>query len=219
MPLEVRPEHGHLIPEFAIGCGGPGLAYGVRTDLQEDTALLVRTIATAPPGPTAPHLIWISYLLPAASIWIVATLLARDERSDPGSEAPSIAMASACGNVIMLGIPLAFAQFGPAVATTVAFIVLVHSPVLFLLAELHSVLADGLRASRMRGVAALSMPMGAVTFHRARAVGTSLFRATRAVWIDLATNPIIISILVGFVLQTTGVGLESISNATLSLLG
>ena len=36
MPLEVRPEHGHLNPELAIGCSGPGLAYGVRTDLQED---------------------------------------------------------------------------------------------------------------------------------------------------------------------------------------
>ena len=89
-------------------------------------ALLVRTIATAPPGSTAAHLIWISYLLPAAAIWILASLFARQDRSNSGSEAPAIAMASAYGNVIMLGIPLAFAQFGPKAATTIAFIVLVQ---------------------------------------------------------------------------------------------
>ena len=112
-------------------------------------ALLVRTIASAPPGSTAAHLIWISYLLPAAAIWILASLFARQDRSNSGSEAPAIAMASTYGNVIMLGIPLALAQFGPKAATTVAFIVLVHSPVLFLLAALHSELADGRRASRL----------------------------------------------------------------------
>ena len=99
-------------------------------------ALLVRTIATAPPGSTAAHLIWISYLLPVAAIWILASLFARQDRSNSGSEAPAIAMASAYGNVIMLGISLAFAQFGPKAATTIAFIVLVHSPVLFLLAAI-----------------------------------------------------------------------------------
>jgi predicted permease len=182
-------------------------------------ALLVRTIATAPPGSTAAHLIWISYLLPAASIWIAATLFARDEGSSPSSEAPSIAMASAYGNVIMLGIPLAFAQFGQVAATTVAFIVLVHSPVLFLLAELHSELADGFRASRLREAAALSMPMGGVALHRGRAVRKSLFRATRDVSIELTTNPIIIAILIGLLLRISGVGLDPISSAALSLLG
>ncbi len=181
-------------------------------------ALLVRTIATAPPGSTAAHLIWISYLLPAAAIWILASLFARQDRSNSGSEAPAIAMAAAYGNVIMLGIPLAFAQFGPKAATTVAFIVLVHSPVLFLLAALHSELADGRRASRLHE-AALLKPMGTVSPYRGRAVGASFVRATRDVSIDLATNPIMIAILIGLALRTSGVGLDPISSAALSLLG
>ena len=37
-------------------------------------ALLVRTIATAPPGSTAAPVIWITYLGPAAAIWILASL-------------------------------------------------------------------------------------------------------------------------------------------------
>ena len=77
-------------------------------------------------------------LLPAVAVWILASLFARQDRSNSVNEVPAIAMASAYGNVIMLGIPLAFSQFGPKAATTVAFIVLVHSPVLFLLAALHS---------------------------------------------------------------------------------
>jgi malonate transporter len=179
-------------------------------------ALLVRTIATAPPGSTAAYLIWISYLLPAGAIWILASLFTRQDRSNSGSEAPAIAMASAYGNVIMLGIPLAFAQFGPKAATTVAFIVLVHSPVLFLLAALHSEL-DGQRASRLHE-AALFKPMGATSPYRGRAVGASFVRATRDVSIDLATNPIMIAILAGLALRTSGVGHDPISRATLSLL-
>ena len=178
-------------------------------------ALLIRTIATAPPGSTAAHLIWISYLLPAAAIWILASLFARQDRSNSGGEAPAIAMASAYGNVIMLGIPLALAQFGPKAATTVAFIVLVHSPVLFLLAALHSELADGRRASHE---AALSKPMGTMSPYRARAAGASFVRATRDVSIDLATNPIMIAILIGLALRTSGVGLDPISSTALSLL-
>ena len=109
-------------------------------------------------------------------------------------------MASAYGNVIMLGIPLALAQFGPKAATTVAFIVLVHSPVLFLVAALHSELADGWRASRPQDAAVLE-PMGTMRLHRGRAVGSSLVRATRDVSIDLATNPIILAILIGLALR------------------
>ena len=180
-------------------------------------ALLIRTIATAPPGSTAAHLIWISYLLPAAAIWILASLFARQDRSNSGSEAPAIAMASAYGNVIMLGIPLALAQFGPKAATTVAFVVLVHSPVLFLLAALHSELADGRRASRLHE-AALLEPTGTMSPYRGRAVGASFVRATRDVSIDLATNPIMIAILIGLALRTSGLGLDPISSAALSLL-
>lgn len=180
-------------------------------------ALLVRTIATAPPGSTAAHLIWISYLVPAAVIWILASLFAQNDRSNSGGEAPAIAMASAYGNVIMLGIPLAFAQFGPTAATTIAFVVLVHSPVLFLLAALHGELAEIMRASPLQQSAVVE-PIGAVSLDRGRMVGASFVRATREVSIDLATNPIMIAIVIGLALRTSGLGLDSISSAALALL-
>lgn len=181
-------------------------------------ALLIRTIATAPTSSTAAHLIWGSYLLPAGLIWIAATLLARDERRRPHNDAPSIAMASAYGNVIMLGIPLALAQFGQASATTVAFIVLVHSPVLFLVAALHSELT-AISASRLHRAASISLPVGGAAVHQGTMLGTSLARALRDVSVELVANPIIIAILVGLVLRTSGIGLDPVSSAALSLLG
>src|SRR5262249_31556360 len=155
------------------------------------------TIATAPPSSTAAHLIWSSYLLPAALVWIAATFFAHDDEAQPGSASRSIAMVSAYGNVIMLGIPLAVAQFGQKAATTVAFIVLAHSPVLFLVAALHSQIADGLRFSPINGRTVATVPLGGVAIYRSRVIATSLVRATREVSIELATNPIIIAIIIG----------------------
>jgi malonate transporter len=127
-------------------------------------------------------------------------------------------MASAYGNVIMLGFPLALAQFGQASATTVAFIVLVHSPVLFLVASLHSELAEGLKVSRLQEAVETSVPAG-VAVHRGRVFGASLLRATREVSIELSTNPIILTIAVGLALRMTGIGLDPMTSTALSLLG
>src|SRR5262245_24092758 len=179
-------------------------------------ALLIRTIATTPPGTTAAQLIWGAYLLPAGLVWIVASVTAREDGAR--HEAPSIAMASAYGNVIMLGIPLALAQFGQASATTVAFIVLVHSPVLFLVAALHSELA-AISASRLHRAASISLPVGGAAVHQGTMLGTSLARALRDVSVELVANPIIIAILVGLALRTSGIGLDPVSSAALSLLG
>jgi malonate transporter and related proteins len=180
-------------------------------------ALLVRTITTAPPGSTTAHLIWMSYLLPAAAIWLLASLFARRDRSTLASEAPAIAMASTYGDVIILGVPLALAQFGSAAATTIALVVLVHSPALFLLAALHGEFIAARHASPPPEPA-LVEPVGTMAPRRDGAGGPSLVRVTRDVSIDLATNPIIIAILIGLALRTSGVALGPISSAALSLL-
>jgi predicted permease len=174
-------------------------------------ALLIRTIASAPPSTTEPHLIWSGYLIPIALVWLAGSLLARQR------EGATIAMASAYGNVIMLGIPLSLMQFGPAAATTVALIVLVHSPVLFLAAAAHSELVKGRARSQASGIGAAALASGG---------GPSLCmlfygfcQTLREVCIDLVTNPIILAILVGLVLRLTGTGLPPIADAAFALLG
>ena len=179
-------------------------------------ALLVRTIASAPPSETAPHLVWGSYLIPAAIVWIMATLYA-DQRGRSIKEAAAFAMASAYGNVIMLGIPLAFTQFGPGSATTVAFIVLVHSPALFLAAAMHTALAEVRRPPQATSPTSAGLP-AAHTVTNGSFVG-HIYRALHEVCRDLATNPIILAIFIGFLLRVAGIGLDPISSASLALLG
>jgi malonate transporter and related proteins len=181
-------------------------------------ALLIRTITSAPPGTTEFHLIWIAYLLPIVAVWIASTMLAR-ERSDPAKQgAASIARASAYGNVIMLGIPLALTQFGPTAATPVALIILVHSPVLFLAAAVHNELAK----SRIATLSPATNPSGlAVTTGTSTSfqVASNLGLAIREASIDLATNPIILAILAGLGLRLAGLTLPPVMDTALALLG
>ena len=166
-------------------------------------ALLIRTIASAPPSTTEPHLIWSGYLFPIALVWLAGSLLARQREGAP------IAMASAYGNVIMLGIPLSLMQFGPAAATTVALIVLVHSPILFLAAAAHSELVKGFARSQASGVGAATLAASG-----GPAFGRLLYgfgQAVRETGIDLVTNPIILAILAGLALRLTGTGLPPLS--------
>lgn len=180
-------------------------------------ALLIRTIATAPPSDTAAHLVWSGYLIPAMLVWLAATLYAL-LHGRSATEAASLAMASTYGNVIMLGIPLTLAQLGPVAATTVAFVVLVHSPILFLAASLHYGLAELGRPLEVKQVTATAVLQSGDGHARLGGRG-QLYRALREASRDLVTNPIIIAILVGLLLRVSDVGLDPISGGALSLLG
>lgn len=171
-------------------------------------ALLIRTISAAPASTTAPHLIWIAYLVPIAMVWLAGTFLANRR------EGASIAMASAYGNVIMLGIPLSLLQYGSAAATTVALVVLVHSPILFLAAAVHS---EATRANKRTQVGAsvgvMNMPPAAPGRMR-----ESFFLAIRETCVDLCTNPIILAILAGVILRFADAGLPPMLDAAFALL-
>ena len=127
-------------------------------------------------------------------------------------------MASAYGNVIMLGIPLTLTQFGPSAATTIAFIVLVHSPVLFLAASLHCALAEMRQPLEVNPATATAiLPIGGRL--SPGGAGAHFYRALRESSRELATNPIIIAILIGLLLRIVDIGLDPISSSALLLLG
>ena len=181
-------------------------------------ALLIRTIASAPPSSTAPYLILGGYLVPIALVSIVATVYAEEDYKGPKKSRSSIAMASAYGNVIMLGIPLAFAQFGPASATTVALIVLVHSPVLFLAAALQAEFEEARSGSVAREAIVVPRHIAKVV-HTGAMIATNLGRALGDVFVDLVTDPIIIGIGVGLLLRSSGAAVPLMADKALSLLG
>jgi len=201
-----------LVGYFAgrLKVGGPGLRkalldfclyFGI-------PALVLRTIAVPGAGAVHSYAIWTAYLAPVAMCWLVASSIAMAARPRGRIAASSAAMASTYGNVLMLGIPVTLLQFGPAAASVILMIVLVHSPVLFAAATIQSAVEASFRfvaAPMIMGVEAPSRPK---IFPRLLRLGS-----------DFITNPIILGILVGLAIRTMGLSLPAQIDSALAVLG
>ena len=100
-------------------------------------ALLFRMMATVEAPAVSPFGLWGSYFGATAVVWIAAVLVTRFVLGRPAADGASIAMGSAFGNIVMLGIPLALNRFGAEAATPIALIVSLSSPLLWFAATLH----------------------------------------------------------------------------------
>lgn len=177
-----------LLPEVA----GKGLGDFVFTIAMP--ALLFRTMITVPPPSAAPAALLITYFGANFITWIAATLLTRRPLARPGSDAPSIAMASCFGNTVMLGFPLGLSHFGEAAAAPMALIVALHAPVLWTLATLQQEWSD-------------------------REGGQPMLAHAGTVASDLLRNPVILGVVSGSVWRMTGIGLDPVLDKMLGLLG
>lgn len=156
-------------------------------------AMLFRTMAVATLPDVAPYRLWGAYFGAAALVWLLATLNARIVLGRDAADRAPIAMSSAFGNVVMLGIPLALAALGPEAAGPIALIVSLHTPILWLTASLHMGLAQSSAESSPRAIAV-------------------------ALATELARNPIILSILAGTLWRLTGLGLAPVPDKILLML-
>lgn len=140
-----------------------------------------------------PVKLWAAFFGAAAVSWIAATVLTSQVLRRPVEDAPSIAMSSSFGNVVMLGIPICIAAFGDVAGGPTAMLISVHTPVLFLVATLHQALVS---TGTQRTAAGIIRELG----------------------LELSRNPIIMAILVGTVWRLTGLGLHSTADRVLLLL-
>ena len=170
------------LSEFAFGLAVP--------------CLLLRTIATAEFPAVSPIRIWAAYFGAGAATWILASVLTAIALRRPVSDGATIAMGSVYGNIVMLGIPLNLATFGPAAAGPMALILAVNTPLLWLFGTLQMGWG-GREAAGGGGSGALALRLVA----------------------DLARNPIVIGIALGFALRATGLGLPALAEKVLSLVG
>lgn len=156
-------------------------------------ALLFRTMVDArPPGGETLRL-WGVYFGALAVVWLASAAVTHAMLRRPPEDQPMIAMSACFGNIVLLGIPIALAIYGPAAATPLAVITSIHTVVLWLAATLH---------------------VEAVSEH-----GTATVRSLlRELSVNLLTNPIIIAILAGTLWRQTGVGLGEAPRATIDLL-
>jgi malonate transporter and related proteins len=156
-------------------------------------AFLFRTMAKLEMA-QPPIALWLVFFGAAAFTWMVATIATRTVLGRPSIDAPSIAMSSCFGNVVMLGIPMSIAAFGDAAAAPAAMIVSLHTPTLFFVGALHQTVAADARQASLPGMA-------------------------RDLVLELVRNPIIMAILAGTIWRVTGFGLHPAIDRTLLILG
>ena len=156
-------------------------------------ALLFKTVATIGAQEAAPWGLWIAFFGGLAITWIVTALVSRGVEVLSPSGGAAASMAAGFGNLALLGTPLALSHFGNSVAVPLGMILSVHAPILWFAATLHRELA------RHSG-------------------SFSLTRTARELFINLATNGIVLGLLAGALWRTTGFDLHPIAEKMLSML-
>jgi malonate transporter and related proteins len=156
-------------------------------------ALLFKTVSTIASTDGAPWGLWVAFYGGLAITWIATTLVSRnfDDLSESGGAAA--AMAASFGNLALLGTPLALAHFGEQVAIPLGLILSIHAPILWTAATLHREL------SRHSGT-------------------LSLAKLARDLFMNLATNAIVLALAAGSLWRMTGLGLTPVVDKMLDML-
>jgi malonate transporter and related proteins len=157
-------------------------------------ALLFRSLATAPALQPGSGNIVFAYFGGLALIWALATVLTPAALRRPAVDAPTIAMASCFGNIVMIGIPLVLAVVGAAGAAPMAVLLSIHTPLLWFTGILHQQTAE------QRGDRSPTQ------------VATDLGR-------ELLRNPLLIAIAAGALWRLSGIALPTSLDSSLDLLG
>ena len=196
----------NIVPVFALialgfaaarsGYVGPSVAPGMLIFVFNLAipALLFRTSVNVDANAGAPWLLWAAFFSAVAMVWIVTTLVARLNPALSDSGGAAAAMATTFGNVALLGLPLAIAHFGKEAAVPVSLLLSIHAPLLWLAATLH---IESARQGRVPQPLLLLKQLA----------------------IELAKNPIVISLLAAALWRWAGLGLDPIADKFLELLG
>ena len=156
-------------------------------------ALLFKTVATMEPQQAAPWGLWLAFFGGLAITWIFAAFVSRFFETLSVSGGAAASMAAGFGNLALLGTPLALSHYGQSVAIPLGMILSVHAPVLWFTAMLHREL------SRHSG-------------------SFSLARTGKELFVNLATNGIVLGLLAGSLWRLTELGLHPIAESMLDML-
>jgi predicted permease len=144
--------------------------------------MLVKTIGGATLPDVAPGALLGAFFGAMAVTWALAALLTAVPLQRPQTDGAALGMGATFSNTVMMGIPICLAHFGAEAASILALIILVDTPLLWFIATMHLALAEG------------------------RAGGAFSARMTQIAW-RLGTNPIILGVVGGLLLQVSGAGL------------
>lgn len=156
-------------------------------------ALLFRTVVTMKPQAAAPFGLWFVFFGGLAITWIATALLSLKVNSLSASGGAAASMAAGFGNLALLGTPLILAHYGEQAAIPLGLILSVHAPILWFAALLHRELA---RHS------------GSISFTK----------LARELFLNLATNGIVLALVSAAIWAKTGWGLHPVVDRMLVML-
>ncbi len=156
-------------------------------------ALLFRTMVAVDVA-NPPWRLWGAFFTAGAIIWWLAIAASRSLASISPSGGAAAAITASFGNLLLMGIPLSVSFFGPAAALPAGLILSIHSPIQWAAATLRAELS-GQKAD------------------------ASLLTILRGLVNDLIRNPIVMAIIAGSLWRATGLGLNTVVDRTIDLLG
>lgn len=156
-------------------------------------ALLFHRMATADFPAVAPVGLWISFFGAAIATGLLGLVLSTKLLGRRAPEGVSIAMSAMYANAVMLGIPIAVSRYGDDALVPLALIILLQSPLMWLVALMAMGIADN---------AARKSPLIIL----------------QDLAVTLGRNPIVIATLVGAVWGWVGLGLLGPVDKLLALL-
>jgi malonate transporter len=156
-------------------------------------AFLFRTVVTMKPQEAAPFGLWIVFFGGLAITWITTALISRHVESLSPSGGAAASMAAGFGNLALLGTPLILSHYGEQAAIPLGLILSVHAPILWFAALLHR------EVGRHNG-------------------NFSISKLARELFINLATNGIVLALLAAAIWSQTGYGLHPVVDRILVML-
>jgi len=158
-------------------------------------ALLFRAMANVGAVPISPLWLVLTYMTGSAIVWTAATIATRMFLRRPAEDAPAFAMGACFSNGVMLGFPIILLALGPEAATPMAFLATCETILLWVAGTLH---------------------MGLVS--RDRSSGRSGLSSLGRVLLDVAMNPLVISIGAGLAWSASSLALPTPAARLIDLL-
>lgn len=156
-------------------------------------AMLFRALLNTGAMDASPLRLLAAYFIATACVWIIASLVAGVVLRRPAEDQAVIGMGSTFGNTVMLGIPIAITAFGPEATAPLALLIAIETPLLWIIGTLHMEFA---KQGRSLSLASLGDVMK-----------------------DLATNTIILAMVLGLAGRAVGLKIPAVPDQILVLLG
>lgn len=185
---------GSLAAKFKMFSGPQASGLNLFVNYIAIPALLFRTMLKVDISQADPWSLWASFYLAWVVVWIIALIVAHNVETLKSKGGAASALSSTFGNLVLMGLPLAYVHFGERALIPAALIVAIHAPIQWFCATLR---AEWAGRSEAKPISEMLKDMG----------------------LRLVKNPIIASLIVGFIWNFTGLGLHEVPDKIITMLG